>query len=346
MAKSFMSFNISDGFVEALVHGYRAGILTETDYTTLIQCDTIEDMKVHLATTSYGNFLQNEPVPISPSTMTDKALEKLVEEFNLLSSNAAEPLATFLDYITYEYMIANVLKVISGARNGHKTLELINKCHPLGMFDTIGALSGASTVEDMYELVLVDSPIGRFFSKTDRRDFDELSMEYIRCLLLKNYYESFYDFCMELGGETADVMKNILEFEADRTVITITRNTLQKKELPKDDRRKLFPNFGKLVDVHDDLGDADNDETVQEIIAPFPEYNDLFKSTTEEESVENKFIRKAVSTYKDAFEQQFQYGSFYAWVKLKEREIHNLMWIAECIRQDMKHRINEYVPIY
>ena len=58
------------------------------------------------------------------------------------------------------------------------------------------------SVPDMYEIVLIDSPLGQFFQRTEKKDFDEFSMEYIRSLLCKNYYEHFYDFCRELGGET------------------------------------------------------------------------------------------------------------------------------------------------
>ena len=33
---------------------------------------------------------------------------------------------------------------------------------------------------------------------------------------VQSYLESFYNFCLNIGGETADVMCEILAFEADR----------------------------------------------------------------------------------------------------------------------------------
>jgi V-type H+-transporting ATPase subunit d len=64
--------NINDGYLEGLLRGYRSGILTSTDYANLCQCETIDDMKMHLSSTDYGNFLQNEPSPISTTTLAEK----------------------------------------------------------------------------------------------------------------------------------------------------------------------------------------------------------------------------------------------------------------------------------
>ena len=39
------------------------------------------------------------------------------------------------------------------------------------------------------------------------------------------------------------------------------------------------------------------------------------------------------------FTHQFHYGIFYAYLKLREQEVRNLMWLSECISQDQKYRI-------
>ena len=36
------------------------GILSQNDYLNLVQCETLEDLKLHLQSTDYGNFLANE----------------------------------------------------------------------------------------------------------------------------------------------------------------------------------------------------------------------------------------------------------------------------------------------
>eukprot|EP00992_Anisonema_acinus_P015329 TRINITY_DN9708_c0_g1_i1.p2 TRINITY_DN9708_c0_g1~~TRINITY_DN9708_c0_g1_i1.p2 ORF type:complete len:358 (+),score=142.61 TRINITY_DN9708_c0_g1_i1:65-1138(+) len=357
MSRSELTFNIHDGPVEAIIHGHRCGILRTEDYSNIAQCDTLEDMKLHLASTDYGNFLQNE-AHLTSKVITERALEKLVAEFNDLRCNADQPLAEFMDYITYEYMIANVLKIISGARSGRETLELLYKCHPLGIFEGMGALTSATSFEDMYEGQggLIDSPLGKFFQRTGafakRKDFDELGMEYIRSTLHKNYLECFYDFVMNLGGTTWEVMKEILEFEADRFVITLTRNTYEVKELQPEDRERLYPAFGTLSHIHEDLSKTYNDDELKERLRSFPEFFDMLEGErlggddSRMSGLETKFMQRAVEFHKDSLSRQFHYGGFYSWVKLKELEVNNLMWISECISQNMRHRIAEYVPIY
>jgi len=115
---------------------------------------------MQLSSTDYGNFLANEPLPLSTSTIADKATEKLVAEFHYLRTNANEPLATFMDYITYAYMIDNVILLTLGTLHERDTHELLERCHPLGVFDTMPALCVATNIEELYHSVLVETPLG------------------------------------------------------------------------------------------------------------------------------------------------------------------------------------------
>ncbi|KAE9392789.1 hypothetical protein BT96DRAFT_1023344 [Gymnopus androsaceus JB14] len=63
------------------------------------------NLHTQLSATDYGNFLANEPLPISTATIAEKATQILVDQFKYLRNNAVEPLSKFLDYVTYGYMI-------------------------------------------------------------------------------------------------------------------------------------------------------------------------------------------------------------------------------------------------
>ncbi|XP_060094180.1 V-type proton ATPase subunit d 1-like [Heteronotia binoei] len=280
MLSSFpeLYFNVDSGYLEGLVRGFKAGVLSQSDYVNLVQCESLEDLKLHLQSTDYGNFLANEASPLPVSVIDDKLKEKMVVEFRHMRNHAYEPLASFLDFITYSYMIDNVILLITGTLHQRSIAQLVPKCHPLGSFEQMEAVNIAQTPAELYNAILVDTPLAAFFQDCiSEQDLDEMNIEIIRNALYKAYLESFYKFCKILGGTTADAMCPILEFEADRRAFILTINSFGT-ELSKEDRAKLFPHCGKLYpEGLAQLARADDYEQVKAVADYYPEYKLLFE---------------------------------------------------------------------
>lgn len=83
-----------------------------------------------------------------------------MDNYNYLVKHSIGTLAKFMDYIRHSYVIDNIILLLVGSMHKNDTSELLNKCHPLGMFDSITALCVATNPEELYNLVLIDSPIG------------------------------------------------------------------------------------------------------------------------------------------------------------------------------------------
>lgn len=150
-------------------------------------------------------------------------------------------------------------------------------------------------------------------------------------------------------------MHKILSFEADRRTINITINSFNT-ELSKEQRARLFPVIGRLWPAGNNaLARADEIDQVRQACETVGDYRSFFSGASSVDrgddlsvasQLEDRFFQTEVQFNKEAFLQQFQHGVFYAYMKLKEQEIRNLTWIAECIAQDAKDRIQDFIPIF
>lgn len=375
MAGGLTTFNIQDGFVEALVRGYRLGILTDSEFNHLSQCETLEDVRLNLQETDYGNFLQNEPSPLSPAMIRSKAIEKLVCEFEYLRSQAAYPLSKFLDYIVYDYQIDNLMLLLKATLKNPQVnvAALTEQLHPLGKFKD-GIIRSICTFEnsprgyaELYHTVLVGIPVGKYMriflneegekgmraTGQVRSLLEEMPTTKLENSLRKYYLEDFYRFCNEeIGGETGVVMSSLLKSRADAYAINITLNSFETalNDLNmRPDRQNLFPSIGHLYpDGFSKIASVSNDDELGQSLRFWKQYNKIFESyRSEEKTIDDLFYEKEVMECELAFEGQFNYSCFYAYVRIKEAEIRNLTWISECIIQRAKSRIMQhYVPIF
>lgn len=136
-------------------------------------------------------------------------------------------------------------------------------------------------------------------------------------------------------------------FEADRRAFVITINSFGT-ELDREARAKLYPKCGKLYpDGLTSLAHSDDYEQVRSVADYYLEYRNIFEGQgNDDKTLEDKFFEHEAKLNLNAFMQRFHYGVFYSYLKLKEQECRNIVWISECVAQKHKSKIDNYIPIY
>jgi V-type H+-transporting ATPase subunit d len=192
-------------------------------------------------------------------------------------------------------------------------------------------------------------------------------LEIMKATLKKAWLEDFFSFISTMGGTTLEIMGDILKKEADYRVLLVTLNALNTNlstESKLSDRNSLYPNFGYLYpEGSKELRKAWNETTVRtaleqtEYLPLFDEVKQFYETDTaadtqgrpagQFQSIEDIIYKKTVRNYEMAFEQQYHFGVFYAWVKLREQEIRNIRWIANMVILNTKDHIEDtIVPIF
>ena len=352
-------FNVDDGYTEALLRGFRKSILGEQQYAALHNTSNLKDFKSVLIDTDYSDYVKDY-TETDTSALKMLLKKKLADEIDQVQSVAGPELDKFIEMIRHKYMIDNVINIIEGIKNKTDKNVIESRNEPLGYLKEISGLLKLDykKIEDLYEDVLIDTEVGVYFSKfleevlsaSDNKNvatinnfLQALKPEEIKNYLKKIWLEYFYHFCKTLNPTTAEIMEDLLKYEADCQTIQIVYNSLAyNNQFQEEERKKVIPYFGFLYpETTTQLIKCNSLEQLKQILQPFPDYYELVKEIPDPKkldefglqsglkTLDDLMFKESMKRYSIAFEQQFHFACFYAYIKIKEQEIKNIMLLAD-----------------
>ena len=361
-----LCYNRENGQLDAFLRGFYSKLLKKDTYKKFQECERLDDIIACLDDTVYEKYFEDEQKFTDIKSFVIQFKRALAEDYKLFYRYASPLARKFIDYLSYESIIDNIILLLQFSVEERSKPDVINMLDPLGWNNDLELLlhfNGELT--ELFRIVLFDTPVGPYFERylellrdgNSELNFtlDQIDFELMRVCLIRFWLEDYYNFVCSLNSNgaqatTRQYLSDVLKKEADYLLLNVTLNTLHgtnKNDISR--REQLFANFGYLYpDITNEARKFHIDSMLPKLLTTYPEYKEAFlagcaqyqnkkNNNSANYSFEDIMYKNMLNVYDEAFSYQMNFGIFHAYKRIREQESRNILWAAEMVSISSSH---------
>lgn len=319
----------SHGNMITMIHCRQKIMFTKRDFCTLLDSENIEDICVKLQ--------HQYPEVVGMSRFTRSELKKKLEESLMreIRQGMKEPSALQqISFFIENYKIQNFFFLLSCKEYDAELETSFAKIESLGYFNELDTLKFCANMDEVLSFCVKNTFLADYCAAAMfKKCFGDNNFSIINTQVRKKHIERY-------AKSASDNFLRLLRLEGDKHNLDIVLSTMGADVAAQQRLAWMTPvtNFSQIV--YKSIADAADIDDLHTALGATRFYKTLCEDLKEKD-LSSIFQRKEIDAYLAAFDIFNDVTSLYAYLKLREQEIKNILWVAECVISGKKDTLDE-----
>lgn len=301
------------GFIIAQVYSRQSTMMSQNDFSALAECQGMEEVCARIQK-NYRN-LQGLSSYTRNQLKSDlyKSMLQETKEF-AIGGLATAVVRFFLE----DYEMSNFFFLLSCKEHDTDLAHSFARIEPLGYFHELDTLKFSLNMEEVYEYCVKRTFLKDYFKKDDfKQEFADNYFGLLHLAYKRKHLENYEKILPE-------TFEKILKMRGDRYNLDILFSTLGS-DICNEARFSLFTKVSNFSYSHSSkLSTAASFEDIRAVLSKHPLYRGVANGI-DEDGVGTVFVKLEMDAYVDTFTSFNEITALYAYLKLKEQEVKNIM---------------------